>query len=113
MPADEVLLDDALAVLGRHVPIPRALGIDDGDGSADADAEASTARAIRRAVRPGEVQLLHPVLDVMPGRVALFGRGAVRPRAHEQVPNDLADAEGGCRRLRSGAFLGQRPPSRP
>ena len=31
--ADEVFLDDALRVLRRHIPVPRALGVDDADRS--------------------------------------------------------------------------------
>src|SRR5262245_44118707 len=62
--ANHVLLDDPLGSLGGDGPIPRAFGIHDADGAAGADAEAADPRAVRRAVRARNVQLLHPALDV-------------------------------------------------
>ena len=44
---------------------------------------------------PGDVQLLHPPLDVVPRLGALLRRAAVGSDAHEHVPDDLADTERG------------------
>ena len=39
-PADEVLLDDALGVLGGDVPVPRSFRVHDADRAGGADAQA-------------------------------------------------------------------------
>ncbi len=50
-------------------------------------------RAIDRPVRPGDVQLLHPPLDVVPGRVALLGRQQSGPAHTNRCRCEFADAE--------------------
>src|SRR4030095_16616915 len=91
--ADEMFLDDPFRVLRGHVAIPRPLGVDDGGRALRADAQAVALRPIAGAVRTGDVQVLHPPLDVLPCRVACLGIYAVGAGAQEQVAMDLADAE--------------------
>ena len=56
--------------------------------------------AIARAIRPGQVELLHPALHVHPCRFAGLGIRAIRAQTDEEMPHDLADAEGGGGLLR-------------
>ena len=87
--ADEVLLDDALDVLGRDVPVPSPLRIHDADRARGADAQALAFRPVERTVRAGQVQLLQALLQVVPGLVPLVGVDAVGTDADEQVPRQL------------------------
>src|SRR5688500_6379741 len=91
--ADHVFLDDALRVLRRDMPVPRALWIHHADRALVADAQALHLRAVARTVAARDVQLLHPVLDVQPRPLALLEVGAVRAEADEQMTCQLADAE--------------------
>ena len=91
--ADEVLLNDSLGVLRRHVAVPRALRIHHADGASRADSEALALRAEAWAVRTGDVQLLHPLLQIAPRPVPFVRVRAVRTETDEQVPRQLADAE--------------------
>ena len=78
-PADEVLLQDALGVLGRDVPaVPGAFRIHDADRPRGADAQALAFRPVERTVGAGQVQLLQALLQVVPGLVPL-GRGLRSP----------------------------------
>src|SRR6476661_6121456 len=65
--ADEVFLDDAFRILGCHGSVPCALRIHDTDGAVGADAEALALRAVARTVGPGDVEILHPPFQVLPG----------------------------------------------
>src|SRR5262245_43709077 len=100
-----MLLNDALRVGGRDVPVPRAFGIDDRNRTARANSEALDLRAVRRTVRTGDVQLLHPVLDVRPGLFALLRSAAIGSAAHEHMTHYLADAKCLSGRFRSGSVF--------
>src|SRR5437016_2054066 len=101
-----MLLNDPLGVFRRDVPIPRAFRVHDGDRTGRTDPEALASRAIDGTVRSGDIQLLQAILDVLPRLFAFVGLDAVGTAAHEQMPDDLADAEGGGGRFGSRALFG-------
>src|SRR5688572_2243445 len=88
-----MLLNDPLGVLRRDVAVPRPLRIHDADGTGRTDPQAVALRAEDRPFRAGKVQLLQPLLEVVPRVLADVGADAVRPDADEQVSRQLADAE--------------------
>src|SRR5512132_11620 len=90
--ADQVLLNDPLGILRRHVAVPRALRIHHRDRPGGADAQALAPGAIAWSVGAGEIQLLQPRLEVFPRRLAGRRIDAIRPDADEQVPAKLPDA---------------------
>jgi hypothetical protein len=92
-PADQVLLDDTLGVFRCDISIPRPLRIHDADRPARADAQALTLRPIKRAIRPGDVQCLHPPLQVEPGSLAVLQICAIRAQANEEMACQTPDAK--------------------
>src|SRR5262249_15444998 len=102
---DEVLLDDALGVLGRDLLVPRPFGIDERDRPLVADPQAAHPRAVARTVLAGDVQFLHPLLDVVPRLLAIVLVDAVGTETHEEMPGELADAKRGRRFLRRHAVF--------
>ena len=80
-------------------------GIHDADRAVGADAQALALRAVARTVGAGDVELLHPPLEVLPRRVAGFEIDAIRAEANEEVTRQLADAERGRGLLRRLEFL--------
>ena len=92
-PTDEVFLNDALRVRGRHVPVPRAFGVHHDNRSLVADSKTETLRSVARAVGSADVQLFHPALHVVPALFAGSGIDAVGADTDEQVTAQLADAE--------------------
>src|SRR5690606_26447417 len=91
--ADQVFLDDALGVFGRHLSVPAALRVHDRDRTVRADAEAGGLRPVAGTAGAGDVELLHPLLDVFPRLVAGVAVDAVGPDADEQVTRQLPDTE--------------------
>jgi len=60
---------------------------------------------IAGAVRPGQVEVLEPFLDVIPALFPLFEIGAVRPQADEKMAGQFSDAELGGHDV-GGIFFG-------
>src|SRR5688572_29054160 len=92
-----MFLDDGLEHRRVALPVPRALGIDDGDGAALADAEAVRLGAQDAAVLR-EAELLEAPLQELPGRQAPFLVAAFRGglvAAEKNVSPGLGDADRG------------------
>ena len=92
-PTDQVFLDNALGVLGRDIAIPRPFRVNDADGPPRADPEALALGPIEGSVGPGNVQFLHPALQIHPRSLAVLQIGAIRPETDEQMTRQPADAE--------------------
>jgi hypothetical protein len=90
---DQVFLDDALRVLRRNLPIPRALRVNDRNRPSRADAQALTLCSIEGPVGSRDVELLHPALQIEPGLLPLFEIAAIGAETNEQVARQLADAK--------------------
>src|SRR5262245_62720480 len=83
-----MLLDDPLEHGRIALPIPRSLGIDDGDGAAFADPQAIRLRS-KNASLLGQLQLLEPLLQETPRGESAFLVAALRLfliAAEEDVP---------------------------
>lgn len=78
-PVDEVLLDDPLEDRRIALPVPRTVGIDDGDRAAFADAEAVRLGPQNSALL-GETERFQPRLEIVPGREAAILVAALRLR---------------------------------
>ena len=84
-----MLLDDPLQHFGGARAIPNGFRVHHGDGSLDAHAQAIDLAAINQRLRPGQVQIFEPALQILPGLQTLFLRRAMRfglVGAQENVP---------------------------
>src|SRR5581483_5044963 len=90
---DQVLLNDSLDILRGDILVPRPFRIDDTNGPGSADPQALALGAVAWPVRPGEVQLLEPLLEILPGFLSGLGIDAIGPEADEQVSRQLPYAE--------------------
>src|SRR5437660_1649742 len=88
-----MLGNDSLGVLRRDVAIPCPLWIHDAYRPVNANPQAIALGAVAGAIRAGDVQLLHPLLNVFPSLLALLRRGAVGPKADKQMALELTDAK--------------------
>lgn len=88
-----MLLNDSLGIVGGNISIPCAFGIDHANRALCADSEALAFGPITGAIRPGEIELLEPSFDVVPGLGALGRIDAVGANADEEVAGELTDAE--------------------
>ena len=93
MSADQVFLNDAFRVLRSDIAIPRTFWVHDADRSACADAQALAFRTVKRTIRSGNVELLHPSLQVQPRPFTVLEICAIRPQTDEQMTGQLSDAE--------------------
>ena len=88
----QVFLDDPLGVLRRDVPVPRPFGYTT-HRPPDADPQTVALGAVTGPVRPRRDRLAGPLLEVLPHLLPLLPRHAIGPKAHEQVPAELADTK--------------------
>jgi len=98
--ADKMLDQDALEVLGRAVPVPRAVGVDERNRPGGADAQAVDLGA-QDAARVLETELLDATLEVVPTFERLLRRRAVAADAQKDVTGvgaelELVDGGGDC-----------------
>ena len=84
---DDMLLENALATLGRDPAVPGAFGINEEPRAADADAKAAGL-----GPHHGEIQLGAPALEIIPRRLPLLRRRAIGAEAEEEMPLGLRDA---------------------
>ena len=86
-------LDNPLGILRCDILVPRPVRVDDTNWPGGADPKALALGAVARPVRPREVQLLEPLLEIIPGLLSRLRIDAVGPKADEQVSRQLPDAE--------------------
>lgn len=106
---DQVLLNDALEVLGSAGVIPDGIGVDHDDGPLQADAETISFATVDKALRTAEFEFLEAVFEKLPrfhalDRVTALGLGW--SGAEEDMPLVSIETErlGGRRkRIRHGA----------
>src|SRR6185295_5613535 len=110
--ADKVLDQDALEILRRAVPVPRAVGVDERDRAGGTDAQTVDLGA-QDAARVLEPELLDATLEVIPAVERLFFRRAVAADAQKDVARigaelELLDGGGDCV-LHGGSLPGGAP----
>ena len=80
------------------------LPVNDADRPVDADSQAIALGPVKRAIAPGDVQLLHPLFQVFPGCLTLGRIDTIWARTNEQMAFKLTDAKF-CGHYRSRAFV--------
>lgn len=85
---DQMLLNDALEVLGSAGVIPDGIGVDDGDGPLQADAETIGLASVNETLRAAEFEFLEAVFEELPrfhplDRITALGLG--RGGAEEEM----------------------------
>src|ERR1019366_4392250 len=90
---DQMLLHEALDLVGRHVVIPRPLRIDEHRRSVAADAQTAGTRPLADVGASRKAHVLQLLLEPLPGFLSDFRRAALRARAQEHVLLDRADAK--------------------
>ena len=80
---DEVLLDNPVEVLGRAVPVPCAIGVDDGNRPGHADPEAVRAGAQHAPGCVVQPEFLQTPFQMVPALLGLLPRGALAAHSKE------------------------------
>jgi hypothetical protein len=89
-PPNQMLLNYSFSIFRSYFLIPSPLRIDHRNRPSDADSQTLTSGSITWPIRPGDVQLLHPLLDILPRLLARLLIDTIRADTNKEVTAELA-----------------------